>query len=122
MVVGTGERRWHFQLVHHLFPATDVTIAGDRIAVMRSDPGSHPGETAFRYSSYALQRPENEQDQHAARLGFDELEQVVSIEHYRLAAQAQKSFEAEPGRSVLIGRNEIGIQELHRSYDALLGS
>jgi hypothetical protein len=99
-----------------------VTIAGDRIAVMRADPGSHPGETMFRYSSYAWQCPESEQDQNAARQGFEELEQVVSIEHYRVAAQAQKSFEAEPGRSVLIGRNEVGIQALHRSYDALLGS
>ena len=121
------ERDWgdplqHFQLVHHLFPATDLTIAGNRIAVMRSDPGRHPGETVFRYSSYAWQRPESEPDQNAARLGFEELDQVVSSEHYRVAAQAQKSFEAEPGRSVLIGRNEIGIQALHRSYDALLGS
>jgi hypothetical protein len=112
----------HFQVVHHLFPATDVTIAGDRVAVMRSDPGSHPGETAFRFSSYAWRRPESEPDQNAARLGFEELDQVVSSEHYRVAAQAQKSFEAEPGRSVLIGRNEIGMQALHRSYDALLGS
>jgi nitrite reductase/ring-hydroxylating ferredoxin subunit len=121
------ERDWgdplsHFQLVHHLFPATDVTIAGDRISLTRADPGGHPGETAFRYSSYAWRRPESEPDRDAARRGFEELDRAVSIEHYRVAAQAQKSFEAEPGRSVLIGRNEIGIQALHRSYDALLGS
>ena len=29
---------------------------------------------------------------------------------------------AERGRSVLIRRNEVGLQALHRSYDALLGS
>ncbi len=121
------ERDWgdplqHFQLVHHLFPATDLTIASDRVALLRSDPGSHPGETALRFSSYTWQCPGTEQDQNTARLGFEELDRVVSSEHYRVAAQAQKSFEAERGRSVLIGRNEIGLQALHRSYDALLGS
>ena len=121
------EREWgdplqHFQLVHNLFPATGLVIANELVALTRSDPGSHPGETAFRFSTYAWQRPETEQDQNAARLGFEGLYHVVSSEDYRVAAQAQKSFEAERGRSVLIGRNEIGIQALHRSYDALLGS
>ncbi len=121
------EREWgdpmqHFQLVHNLFPATGLVIASELVALTRSDPGSHPGETVFRFSTYAWQRPESEQDQNLARLGFEGLYHVVSSEDYRVAAQAQKSFEAEPGRSVLIGRNEIGIQALHRSYDALLGS
>jgi carnitine monooxygenase subunit len=121
------EREWgdplqHFHLVHHLFPATDLTIAGDHIALTRSDPGSHPGETVFRFSGYVWRRPESEHEHDRARIGFEALEQIVSSEHYRVAAQAQTSFEAEPGRSVLIGRNEIGIQALHRSYDALLGS
>jgi carnitine monooxygenase subunit len=121
------ERDWgdplqHFQLVHHLFPATAVTVTGNRVTLTRCDPGDHPGETLFRYSSYAWQRPESERDADAARVGFEELDRVVSTDHSRLAAQAQKNFEAEPGRSVLIGRNEIGIQALHRSYDALLGS
>jgi phenylpropionate dioxygenase-like ring-hydroxylating dioxygenase large terminal subunit len=121
------ERDWgdplrHFQLVHHLFPSTQLTIAGDRLVLMRADPGGHPAETVFHFSSYAWHRPESERDQSAAQRGFEELEHFVSSEHYRVVAQAQKSFEAEPGRSVLIGRNEIGIQALHRSYDALLGS
>ncbi|MGH2668165.1 MAG: aromatic ring-hydroxylating oxygenase subunit alpha, partial [bacterium] len=73
------ERDWgnpmeHFQLVHNLFPATGLTIASERVALTRSDPGSHPGETAFRYSSYAWKRPDSEPEQNAARLGFEELD------------------------------------------------
>ena len=121
------EREWgdpmqHFQLVHNLFPSTGLVIASELVALTRSDPGSHVGETSFRLSTYAWQRPESESDQNLARLGFECLYHVVSTEDYRVAAQAQKSFESERGRSVLIGRNEIGIQALHRSYDALLGS
>lgn len=121
------ERDWgdplqHFQLIHNLFPATSLAIESDRAALTRSDPGSHLGETAFRFSLYARQRSETESDREAALRGFERLYHVVSGEHHRVAVQAQKSFEAERGRSVLIGRNEIGIQALHRSYDALLGS
>ena len=121
------ERDWgdplrHFQVVHHLFPSTSLAVEGDRVALTRSEPGNQPGETAFRFSLYAQKRPETESDREAAQRGFEDLYHVVSSEHYRVAAQAQKSFEAERGRSVLIGRNEIGIQALHRSYDALLGS
>jgi len=115
-----GDPMQHFQLVHNLFPATGLVIASELVALTRSDPGSHPGETAFRFSTYTWQRPETEQDKNLARLGFEGLYHVVSSEDYRVAAQAQKSFEAERGRSVLIGRNELGLQALHRSYDALL--
>ena len=121
------EREWgdpmqHFQLVHNLFPSTGLVIANELVALTRAEPGSHVGETVFRFSTYSWQRPVTEQDQNLARLGFEGLYHVVSNEDFRVAAQAQKSFEAEPGRSVLIGRNEIGVQALHRSYDALLGS
>ena len=117
-----GDPMQHFQLVHNLFPSTGLVIASELVALTRSDPGSHVGETAFRFSTYAWQRPATEQDRNLAQLGFEGLYHVVSTEDYRVATQAQKSFEAERGRSVLIGRNEIGIQALHRSYDALLGS
>ena len=121
------EREWgdpmeHFQLVHNLFPSTGLVIASELVALTRAEPGSHVGETVFRFSTYSWHRPVTEQDQNLARLGFEGLYHVVSNEDFRVAAQAQKSFEAERGRSVLIGRNEIGIQALHRSYDALLGS
>jgi hypothetical protein len=121
------EREWgdpmqHFQLVHNLFPSTGLVIASELVALTRSEPGRHVGETAFRFSTYTWQRPQTEEEQNLARLGFEGLYHVVSTEDYRVAAQAQKSFESERGRSVLIGRNEIGIQALHRSYDALLGS
>jgi hypothetical protein len=117
-----GDPMQYFRLVHHLFPATGLTISSDSVALVRSDPGSHPGETVMRFTSYAWTRPETEQGRAAAQLEFEELEHVLSSDHFRVAAQAQKSFEAERGRSVLIGRNEIGVQALHRSYDALLGS
>jgi phenylpropionate dioxygenase-like ring-hydroxylating dioxygenase large terminal subunit len=121
------EREWgdpmrHFQLVHNLFPSTGLVIASELVALTRAEPGSHVGETLFRFSTYSWQRPVTEQDQSLARLGFDGLYHVVSNEDFRVAAQAQKSFEAERARSVLVGRNEIGLQALHRSYDALLGS
>jgi len=121
------EREWgdpleHFQLVHNLFPSTGLVIASELVALTRAEPGSHAGETVFRFSTYTWRRPVTEQEQNLARLGFEGLFQVVSNEDFRVAVQAQKSFESERGRSVLIGRNEIGIQALHRSYDALLGS
>jgi phenylpropionate dioxygenase-like ring-hydroxylating dioxygenase large terminal subunit len=117
-----GDPMQHFQLVHNLFPSTGLVIASELVALTRAEPGSHVGETHFRFSTYTWNRPVSEQDQNLARLGFEGLYHVVSNEDFRVAAQAQKSFEAERGRSVLVGRNEIGVQALHRSYDALLGS
>jgi hypothetical protein len=116
-----GDPMQHFQLVHNLFPATGLVIASDLVALTHSDPGSHAGETSFHFSTYAWRRPMTEPDQNRARLGFEGLDPFLSSEDDRVAAQAQKSFEVERGRSVLIGRNEIGLQTLHRSYDALLG-
>ena len=118
-----GDPMQHFQLVHHLFPATGLDDR--RRAASRSRARIRAAIPARPCSASRAMRgsaPRANRTRTLARLGFEELDHVVSIEHYRVAAQAQKSFEAEPGRSVLIGRNEIGIQALHRSYDALLGS
>lgn len=110
----------HIQLVHNVFPATGIVVAEPFVALARAEPGDAPNRTRFVFSVYTWGPARSEEVRGLAKLGFEGLLHVLRSEDWRVAEQAQRSFEIAPGSTTVVGRNEIGVQHLHRACDEAL--
>lgn len=128
--VGQPEDSWpasHYSAVHYLFPNTILTysdaIDGGMavIAVNRSFPGRHIGETTVLYSTYrpasATATPESAfLGLHEAVLGINRSEDLPMVE--RLWQNYQRL--SPPGKLVF-GRNEMVLQRYHADVAVAAG-
>ena len=120
------ERDWgdpfqHFQLVHHLFPATDVTIAGDHISLTRADPAAIPARR--RSASRAMRGADpraNRTRCGAARFEALDHDRVDRALPRRRAGPEELRGRARPQRADRAQRD--GYPGAAPNYDALLGS
>ena len=128
--VGMPEEDWpvsHYSAVHYLFPNTILTYSDaidgglPVIALNRSFPGEHIGETTVLYSSYrpasAAELPEEAfMALHEAVLGINLREDLPMVG--RVWANYQRLPVPAP---ILFGRNEMLLQRYHADVAEAVG-
>jgi carnitine monooxygenase subunit len=112
--------REHMSFVYYLFPATVFFVVHDHYQLWRVYPVDE--QNSVVYQSLFLPSPPADaaQEQHF-RDFFNMITKVVIDEDYWMGQMVQKSFDSGINRSCIIGRNEIGVQNMHRQIADVMG-
>lgn len=122
-LVGKPESEWppiEFAAVHFLFPNTVLFIGSVvpgkwYIQVFRIFPGETVGTTRTHFAVYAPRDAANDAYRAEVAQAWDATAHVVLTEDYRVAAEAWDALARCPAARVVLGRNEIALQDFQRS-------
>jgi len=125
------EERWgvDHQLggIHYIFPNT-ILFAGSvspgkgYYTTFRHFPGEAPGETVTYKTIYAPRGVHSEAYRKEVEDAFDATAHVVENEDYVVAAEGWRNLTSLPkGRTVVYGRQELALQNQHRTIAAAIG-
>jgi phenylpropionate dioxygenase-like ring-hydroxylating dioxygenase large terminal subunit len=113
--------------IHYIFPNT-ILFAGSvspgkrYYTTFRHFPGESPGETVTYKTIYApggVKTPEHRKEVEDA---WDATAHVVRTEDYVVSAEGYRNLLAmPPGSSVIYGRQEMSLQNVHRTIAAAIG-
>ncbi len=113
--------------IHYIFPNT-ILFAGavapgkGYYTTFRHFPGETPGETVTHMTTYAPKGVLSEEYRAEVEAGYDATANVVETEDYVVAAQGWRNMTALPaGSSVLYGRQEMALQNVHHSISDAIG-
>ena len=104
-----------------VFPG--LAIAGgwrDRMSVSLPLPGQTRDETVTEQRIMMRTPPSNERELHEAEFTRDWFYDVVYNEDYLTQYGVQKGVRATGGHTQVFGRNEFGVQHLHRTINRLI--
>ncbi|MGY1809490.1 aromatic ring-hydroxylating dioxygenase subunit alpha [Blastococcus sp. SYSU D00669] len=104
-----------------LFPG--FAIAGgwrDRIAVAFPLPGATPTESMTEQRILTRTPPSDDRAREEAELARDWFYDVTYGEDYLTGYGVQRGIPAMAERTMLVGRNEPGVQHLHRAINAVM--
>jgi phenylpropionate dioxygenase-like ring-hydroxylating dioxygenase large terminal subunit len=129
-LAGTPESEWpdsNYSAVHYIFPNTTFTytdsIDGETpvFTLFRLFPGESIGKTFVLYSTFRPGRPSPLADAEFVAL-HDQLHVVVRDEDFTTAANTWRSLQYAPhDMKLVLGRNEILLQEYHRELAQAAG-
>jgi hypothetical protein len=129
-LIGVDERDWPFVPYggsHYIFPNTIVYGApleggGSMIQAYRMFPGADPAQSFTLMSTYrGGDAPATISDADIVAV-HDFIEEVVRTEDYSISAEGQRNLAAAPpGYRVVLGRNEIALQNAHRAIAEEIG-
>ena len=105
--------REHMSFVYYVFPATVFFVVNDHFQLWRVYPVDERNSVVYQ-SLFLPQAPADEAAAQRFREFFNMITQVVIKEDYWIGQLVQKSLDSGIGRSCIIGRNEIGVQNMHR--------
>lgn len=124
-VLDDPEETWdpaaHVGAINWLFPG--LSLAGgwrDRIAVSLPLPTSRHGETVTEQRIIVRKEVADETERHELEVMRDWFYDVVYDEDYLTGFAVQKGLSATAGRTQIFGRNEIGVQHLHRTINRIM--
>ena len=113
--------------IHYIFPNT-ILFAGavspgkGYYTTFRHFPGEAPGETVTHKTIYAPKGVHSEEYRGEVEAAYDATAQVVETEDYVVAAQGWRNMTVLPaGSSVVYGRQEMALQNVHRSISDAIG-
>lgn len=113
--------------IHYLFPnailfAGAVSPGKVYLTTFRHYPGETVGETLTYKTIYALGGVRSDDHRAEVEAAFDATAEVVRREDYVVAAQGWANLAHLPAHaSVVFGRQELALQNVHRAIDARLG-
>lgn len=121
--IGVDEREWPvvpYGGSHYVFPNTIIYGApleggGSMIQAYRMFPAAAPGQSFTLMSTYRGGDAPAATTDADIRAVHDFIEEVVRTEDYSISAEGQRNLASAPvGHRVVLGRNEIALQNVHR--------
>ena len=111
--------RENVTFVYYVFPATVFFVVSNHYQVWRVYPIDQRTSVVYQ-SMYLEQKPQTPQEDAAARQFFDLINKVVLEEDYWLGELIQRGLNSGIKRPVILGRNEIAVQNMHRQIEDLM--
>jgi phenylpropionate dioxygenase-like ring-hydroxylating dioxygenase large terminal subunit len=105
--------------VDYIFPNTIIFVVADHFQTWRVYPVDQQKSVVY-HSMFIPEAPKSEQEKAEYEAYFQMINDVAVAEDYTLVEKIQRTLNAGLERSVLIGRNEPGVQNMHRQIRDLL--
>ena len=117
------EEQWnprsYSSFVNYIFPNTVIFIVEDHFQTWRVYPIS-PDRSVVYHSMFLPQEPKDEQQRKEYEDYFQMINDVAVAEDYSLVDKINRGINCGIERKVLVGRNEPGVQNMHRQLHELL--
>jgi len=107
----------NFRSIHFLFPNVAVPTGFDVIQIMIMVPGATPDEHTTVMHHITPHAPQTEEAAAQLETNRQTLFNVIVEEDYYINALVQKVSNAHTSFPIMFGRNEVGLQHLHKSLD-----
>ncbi len=121
---GIPEDQWqpreYSSYVNYIFPNTVIFVVNDHFQTWRVYPIA-PDRSVVYHSMFLPQEPATAEDRKNYEDYFQMINDVAVAEDYSLVDKINRGLKAGIPRKVLIGRNEPGVQNMHRQLQELLG-
>jgi len=113
--------REYTSYVNYIFPNTVIFVVADHFQTWRVYPIS-PERSVVYHSMFLPRAPVDEAERQQYMDYFQMINDVAVTEDYGLVDKLHRGLQAGLERKVLIGRNEPGVQNMHRQLHELLGT
>ena len=114
------EPRNYSSYVNYIFPNTVIFVVADHFQTWRVYPIT-PDRSVVYHSMFLPQEPANAEEREGYEAYFQMINDVAVAEDYSLVDKINRGLKAGIKRKVLIGRNEPGVQNMHRQLQDILG-
>jgi phenylpropionate dioxygenase-like ring-hydroxylating dioxygenase large terminal subunit len=114
------EPRKHSSFVNFIFPNTVIFIVEDHFQTWRVYP-IEPGRSVVYHSMFLPKEPATSEERQHYEEYFQMINDVAVAEDYSLVDKIHRGLQAGLERKVLVGRNEPGVQNMHRQLHDVLG-
>jgi phenylpropionate dioxygenase-like ring-hydroxylating dioxygenase large terminal subunit len=111
--------RDYLSFVNYVFPNTVIFVVADHFQTWRIYPINQQKSVVY-HSMFLPKEPQSEQERAEYESYFQMINDVAVTEDYSLVEKIQRGVNAGLDRSVLVGRNEPGVQNMHRQIRELL--
>lgn len=111
--------REYVSYVYYIFPATVFFVVEDHFELWRVYPVDQQNSVVYQ-SLFLRQPPASKQEEDHYREFFNMITRVVIDEDYWMGQLIQQGLDSGIRRDVVIGRNEIGVQNMHRQIAAVM--
>lgn len=105
--------------VNYIFPNTVIFVVNDHFQTWRVYPIS-PDRSVVYHSMFIPEKPKDATEQKAFEDYFQMINDVAVTEDYGLVDKVHRGLKAGIDRKVIIGRNEPGVQNMHRQLRDLV--
>ena len=106
--------------VNYIFPNTVIFVVSDHFQTWRVYPIS-PDRSVVYHSMFLPQEPATPEQRQEYEAYFQMINDVAVAEDYSLVDKVHRGLQAGIPRKVIIGRNEPGVQNMHRQLRDMLG-
>jgi phenylpropionate dioxygenase-like ring-hydroxylating dioxygenase large terminal subunit len=106
--------------VNFIFPNTVIFVVADHFQTWRVYPIS-PDRSVVYHSMFIPGKPATEEELQQHEDYFQMINDVAVTEDYGLVDKVHRGLKAGIKRNVIIGRNEPGVQNMHRQLHEVLG-
>ncbi|MFV8783112.1 aromatic ring-hydroxylating oxygenase subunit alpha [Microbulbifer sp. SA54] len=111
--------REYSSYVNYIFPNTVIFVVNDHFQTWRVYPIS-PDRSVVYHSMFIPQAPKDEAEQQAFEDYFQMINDIAVAEDYGLVDKVHRGLQSGLDRKVVIGRNEPGVQNMHRQIKEVL--
>lgn len=112
------EPRKYTSFVNYIFPNTVIFVVEDHFQTWRVYPVSHDQSVVY-HSMYLPQAPTRDAELVEREQYFQLINDVPVTEDYTLVDKIHRGLNSGLPRQVIIGRNEPGVQNMHRQIASL---
>jgi len=113
--------REHTSYVNFIFPNTVIFVVADHFQTWRVYPIA-PDRSVVYHSMFLPQKPASAEELAEYEAYFQMINDVAVGEDYTLVDKIHRGLQAGIDRKVIIGRNEPGVQNMHRQLHEVLGA
>ena len=106
--------------VNYIFPNTVIFIVADHFQTWRVYPIA-PDKSVVYHSMFVPEAPKSEEERAERDAYHQMINDVAVTEDYGLVDKITRGLNCGIERNVLIGRNEPGVQNMHRQLHDVLG-
>jgi hypothetical protein len=111
----------YIRLIHSIFPNMSLSgIRGGHCLVSQILPGDNPAETITIQTILSAKKPETAQEISDSEAFSAMALEAVGVEDYPVGFSIQAGLASGANESLLIGRNEPGLQHYHRMVAMLV--
>jgi len=111
--------RAYLSFVNYIFPNTVIFVVEDHFQTWRVYPINQQKSVVY-HSMFLAAPPATDAEREEKETFFQMINDVAVTEDYTLVEKIQRTLNAGLERSVLVGRNEPGVQNMHRQIRELL--
>jgi len=112
--------REYSSYVNFIFPNTVIFVVNDHFQTWRVYPVS-PDRSVVYHSMFIPNKPKDAEEQKTFEDYFQLINDIAVAEDYGLVDKVHRGLKAGIDRKVIIGRNEPGVQNMHKQLHDILG-